>query len=627
MDPSPHVMPAEPRDEPTDVSHLLRRLFPFFCVLVALVTFGYALYDQFQIDGDAIDYMDVSDYIRGHHWAAIVNGYWHPLYPAVLALFHGIFRSTLPNELRAYYVANFAIFLLEMFAIVALTDSIVALRESMQRTAAGARFVLERYGLRYVGLTLLVIASQRELSLGKIRPDALLQALLLLAIASLLRYLASGSLAFACTMGVALGLAYLAKSFAFVFALLCITALVTFATLWLKRNTVTTAVAGGLALLCFAALAGPYVAALSTQRGRFDFGDSGTLNVAWYVGGVEKMHIQPYMTDRFGTAEVHLKHPDRELLRSPQVLSYAAVPYGTMPDWFDPSYFNDQVKPHLNLKAEISRIARNCVLVVRYLFNHPEGWLLLALLLALGGRAILRPRAADAFWIPSAALGLLAWGIYATVNTEERYVTFAYLCLILPLFATLRVPETETNAHNSRPWFLPVAEGMVLLMAFLAIGESLRTVFEDRRQLSLIPLPGGWYSPRDEHAAEALKSMNLKPGDTVACVGYSACLGDFYWARLAGLRVLTEIYAPDGIPAYEFLTTLPNREKAIEVVRQQGAKVLVADFSGAPVLPTPPGLASWQQLGDSTLYELPLNVPNGTVPKRPPAAPRRKPSI
>ena len=31
-----------------------------------------------------------------------------------------------------------------------------------------------------------------------------------------------------------------------------------------------------------------------------------------------------------------------------------------------------------------------------------------------------------AFWLPPLALGVLIWGIYATVNTEERYVTIAY---------------------------------------------------------------------------------------------------------------------------------------------------------------------------------------------------------
>ena len=138
-------------------------------------------------------------------------------------------------------------------------------------------------------------------------------------------------------------------------------------------------------------------------------------------------------------------------------------------------------------------------------------------------------------------------------------------------------------------------------------------------------VPGGWYSPNQQHAADALRSMGLQPGDAVACVGGVACLSDQYWARLAGVRILTEIYDP-MTPAYEFLEGLPNRDEAIAVVRAQGAKVLVADFGGAPATGDP-ALQGWQQLGDSTLYELPLNVPRGTMPRRPSPPVRRKPSI
>ena len=634
MDPSPQE-PLDPsRDSVVQASFtseapaiaLLRRFFPLFCILLAAVTFGYALYDAYQIDGDAIGYMDVGDYLRAHQWSAIVNGYWHPLYPAVLSAFHGLLHSTRANELHAYYIANFAIFLLEMAAMVAFTDAIVHLRDHLPQSAHPPQtHLLSLYPMRYLGLALLTIASQRELSLGKVRPDALLQALLLLAIAALLRYLATDRLRYAALMGVALGCAYLTKSFAFLFAFLAIATLTAFAMLWMKRPAIRALTAAALALATFAVIAGPYVAALSHQKGRLDFGDSGALNLAWYVGGTEKMHIQPYMTDRFGSADVHLKHPEKELLHSPQVLSYAEHPFGTQPDWFDTTFWNEGVKPHMNLRGEISRGARNCVLVLRYLFNHPEALILLALLLALGARLTLawRPGSA-AFWIPSVALGALAWGIYAIVNTEERYVTFAYLCIILTLFATLR--SRLSPPHN--PSLLNAAALLPLILALLAAGESLRTVFEDRRQLSLREIPAGWYDPNQQHAAQALESMGLHPGDTVACVGHNACLGDFYWARLAGLRILTEIYAPNGTPAYEFLNTLPNREQAIEVARAQGAKVLVADFAGAPAAAQlPPALQGWRELGDSTLYELPLNVPPGTEPRTPPPPIRRKPSI
>ena len=119
--------PREPRVEAfaaRSMSTLLCRFFPLYCALAALATFGYALYDDYQIDGDAVAYMDIADNLRVHHWAGIVNGYWHPMYPAFLALGHALFRATLATELRAYYFVNFGIFLLGMVAVICFTDSL-----------------------------------------------------------------------------------------------------------------------------------------------------------------------------------------------------------------------------------------------------------------------------------------------------------------------------------------------------------------------------------------------------------------------------------------------------------------------------------------------------------------------
>jgi multisubunit Na+/H+ antiporter MnhF subunit len=587
------------RENASPLSTLLRRFFPVYCVLAALLTFGYALYDSYQIDGDAVAYMDIGDYLRAHQWAGIVNGYWHPMYPALLALGHALFHATPATELRAYCFVNFGIFLLGMAAVVWFTDAISGSRSEVR----GSSYLLDRYAMRYLGLALLVIASQRELSLGKVRPDALLQAFLLFALAALLRHLATGRLRYAALMGAALGCAYLTKSFAFVVALLSIAVLAAFRRLWLKHKAARVIPAALVAFVCFAAVAGPYVAALSHRHGRFDFGDSGSLNYAWFVGGTEKMHLQPYMTSQFGSAEVDLKHPERELLRSPQVLSYAELPYGTYPDWFDATYWNDQIKPHFRVRDDLPHAARNCVLVGRYLLNHPEALLLLALLLVLGARVTPggEPRA-NAFWLVPLLLGVVIWGIYAMVNTEERYVTVAYLAIVLSVFAMLRTPEMESRISN-----LPsLASALVLLLALLAAGESLRTVLEDRRQLALLGYPGGWYSAKMNDAAQSLSEMGVRPGDSVACVGTVACVRDPYWARLAGVRVLTEIYDKDT-PLYPFLANLPNRELAIATVRGQGAKVLVGDFGVARVSDSDPFFRNWRQLDNTTLYALPLN--------------------
>ncbi|RXH58746.1 glycosyltransferase family 39 protein [Granulicella sibirica] len=579
------------------LQRLMPRFFPAYCLLVAAITFGYALYDPFQIDGDAVAYMDIGELIRGHIWAGVVNGYWHPLYPACLTLGRVLFHSTRENELHAYYLVNFAIFLLQMVAIVCFTDAIAALRTT-------GDFLLGKTELRYLGLGLLVVASQRELSLGKVRPDALLQALLLFAMSSLLTHLRTGLVRYTGLMGFALGLAYLTKSFAFLFGLICIAVLIAFRWWWQETPAARALLSGTVALVCFAVVAGPYVTALSRQKGRFNFGESGALNYAWYVGGTEKMHLEPWQTEKFGAAEVKLKHPEKQLMESPGIYSYAQLPYGTYPDWFDTTFFNDQIKPKTAIKGEIRRGSRNVVLVFRYVLNHPEPVVLLALFVALGAGLSFNWRSgADAFWVVPLGLGVVIWAIYGTVNVEERYVTVGYLAIVLTLFAMLR---------NGR--IRALAGAMILIFAVMEPMESLRKLAEMRRQESVKHLSAGWVHPETVEAVKGLNQLGVKPGDSVACIGWRGCLYDQYWARVAGVRILTEIYAPDG-PADGYLEAMPNRAEAIETVRRQGDKVLVGYFNEARMTGRTAATEGWQQLGESHLYALPLNLPSGAQTK------------
>jgi 4-amino-4-deoxy-L-arabinose transferase-like glycosyltransferase len=444
--------------------------------------------------------------------------------------------------------------------------------------------------------------------MGSIRPDALLQALMLLAFAMLLEALASESLVYAPLMGLFFGLAYLTKSFAFVVALLSIGVMVLYQA-WLQRRRVGRVIAGGgLALLVFAAVAGPYMAALSKQKHRFDFGDSGALNYAWYSGGVEKMHLEPWMKSSFGPATVKLVHPEKQLLVSPGIYSYRAEAYGTYPDWFDTTFFNERVIPHLDAPALIRRDARNLVLVIRYLFNHPEAWILLALLLVCGARLRFGSWRRGGFWVPMILLGVAMWVIYGIVNIEERYVTLAYLVVVLPIFATLQVSDTDDIA---RPWLRGGATAMIVLLAFLAAGESLRTALEERRHEMALPHP--WYNPQMFGAAKGLDAMGVRPGDEVACMGAVACLDNNYWARLAGVRVLTEIYNPNP-HLFAQLEGLSNRAQVYDVVKGQGAKVLVAQFDPGEMSSGAPAAAGWVRLGETSFYALPLNLHSRLAP-------------
>ena len=598
--------------EPTRLVHWLRRLWPLYCFLAALVTFGYAIYDGYQIDGDAVAYMDIGDLMRSHQWAGIINGYWNPLYPAALATGNMLFHPTRFTELHAYYMVNFGIFLLEMLAVVAFTDALIQLRELRETSTAGKipnPFLLDRYTLRYLGIAILVISSQRELSMGKVRPDALLLAFLLFALAALLKHLATNHLGYAALMGIALGLAYLTKSFAFVFTFLCILALIAFRYFWQRQPVARIAASAFIVFVCFFIVAGPYIAALSHQKGRFDFGDSGNLNYVWFVAGTEKMHLQQNQTPLFGSADVHLQHPEKQLLDSPPMFSYKQLPYGTYPDWFDTSFFNERIKAHMNPRLQIIVIGQCIMRILRYMCNHPEAYALLAVLLLLGARLhpAWRPTA-NAFWLVPFLLGIATLCIYGIVNVEDRYLSAAFLVLLLPLFAAMRISPSAENSTLQSIATRTGASAAITLLALLAIAESARTVGELRRHLVFALSPTGWYDHDIFPAAHALNDLGVGPGDTVACVGTIACLYDHYWARLAGVRILTEIYVPNP-PLYPYLAAMPNREQAYDVARREGAKVVVGYFDPGLMTGTNPVSAGWRELGQTHFYALPLNLP------------------
>lgn len=56
----------------------------FVCMVVIML--GYVRYDAYQIDGDAVTYMDIADLVAHGQWHKLINGLWNPGYPALLAL-------------------------------------------------------------------------------------------------------------------------------------------------------------------------------------------------------------------------------------------------------------------------------------------------------------------------------------------------------------------------------------------------------------------------------------------------------------------------------------------------------------------------------------------------------------
>ena len=152
---------------------------------------------------------------------------------------------------------------------------------------------------------------------------------------------------------------------------------------------------------------------------------------------------------------------------------------------------------------------------------------------------------------------------------------------------------------------------MIVLLAFLAAGESLRTALDQRRYETSLPHP--WYNAEMFGAAQSLQQLGVRPGDEVACMGGYACLNQNYWARLAGVRILTEVCNPNG-ELFRQWAGLPNRTQVLDILRAEDAKVLVAQFDPASLGDDPAAAQGWIRLDGTDLYAYPLALRDTLTP-------------
>ena len=258
-------------------------------------------------------------------------------------------------------------------------------------------------------------------TLWYITPDMLVQALVYLSAACALRlYLPNSSWKYSSALGLTLGLGYLAKAAMFPAALLLI------AILFLKppkdalgrRHTV-------IAIACFSMLAAPLVLSLSHEKHRFTFGDSGKLNYAWFVAGIPDYSGWNGQPPETGTP-LHAPH---RISESPVILEFREPVRGTLPIWYDASYWWDGLRVPLSLQRQLAGLFRPFTQV------HSMQTVFLALAAALVPFCLLSARVRKVIrgggiqtWI------LILWPtatclMYSLVLFNFRYVA-AYLVLI-----------------------------------------------------------------------------------------------------------------------------------------------------------------------------------------------------
>ena len=569
----------------------IRRIVLIYPLLLLLCGIGYAKYDSYKLDGDAVAFMDIADAIHTHHLALAVNGYWNPAYPAALAVGEIVAHPSRWNELQTFYWVNFWIFVGCVFACMYFVRSLLLVRERYTSSASSPP-ALSSAALLLASLAFLFYSFQRELAIGAVRSDSLLLLLLFLAAGFLLRLQSTGRFVFYPLLGLALGLAYLTKSFAFLpsgFLLLalCIVGL-TRRPPQRGRMLAGALVAGAV----FAAVAGPYIFAISEQRGRPTTGESARLNYSFFIDQTGRWH--EWHSGDLGHATAHFKHHEELILNSPPVYSFALHPIGTYPLWFDPAYWTDTIQPRFYLKGHLLRLERCSVLLVRFIAGHLEPFALLGALL-LAGCFFSKQRASWLPLLPVALWGLLMLGIYFPIDLQDRYLTPAFLFVVIPGLAMLRRPA---NGYAGE-----VATALAVLLAFLTVADAVSDLGQRRRNLSVAQFPRGAYSNEIYPAARGLNELGIGPGQAVACFGDKACYVDHYWARLAGTPIRAEIEVPNGGDPGEFWKAQTDQAAVLAALRARNIAAVVAVF--APETHLPEG---WQKLGSSDFYAYPLTT-------------------
>jgi hypothetical protein len=511
-----------------------------------------------EMNNDGLFYLDVARTYASGDWFAAVNGFWSPLYSWIMTPLLA-FNPNPQHEFAAVHAVSFLLFLL---ALAAFDFFLRELFTTLQGNGSTSRKVFGRAWWA-CGYALFAYASLVMVNLGRVGPDILVAACMYAASALLLRFARTDTFPFwsAVSLGVTLGLGYLAKSVLFPISLVILAT--TFAVVFRQRRRW---VGAAIALLAFVLIAAPWIKVLSSSKQRFTVLDAGRLNYAWKVNNVPISHWQG------DPVHGNPLHATRKLSDGPVVYEFATPIRGTYPVWQDPSYWFDGIHPRFTVREQLRRVMNSVGDYLRSEWFYP---LLLGLLtmVFLAGRRALKLAARKTWFIlvPSAA-GLSA---YTLVLISDRYIAPFVLVASLALLAGMasgQVNGEHVPARNARS--VPLA--MATVFGLMVVAQMW---FVDR-----LLGPGDHFRTSVRFA-----QLGVTPGSRVGMIGGSP---NAYWAHLARDTIVAEIMPAESNRFWA--VKREERSRLLDLFRRPGAVAVVAEG-----VPGWADRAGWVQVGNT----------------------------
>jgi hypothetical protein len=521
-------------------------MWPLIWIVLAGVLVLDAWTKRFFIYSDGIPYLEIGRAYSHGDWAGAINGYWSPMYSWLIALMFLVFHPSPEWELPVLHIVNLLGLLVSMPCF-----------EFLLRRVADAFPSSNKSAFRFAGYAVFAWCVLDVVPAGEFRPDPLLLAPIFLVLGSMLVPRDKFFNYHAVIIGIALGFACFVKTASLFPAVIVLGILLL--TRGIRKWTI--------AALILAFMIGPFICALSISKGRLTVGDSGRLNYGWEVNGIERStHWQGGL------------HPTRQILTSPRVFEFATPIPGSYPPWRDPSYWYEGLRTNYSLAAQLRAIYANGKTVLWLMVSCP------AMVLAAGA-SIRRLKWLTTGW-PMLVPSLFAIALYAMVFVDKRYLAPWFIGLALPLIAVASIGPSV---------WLTVLKGSTIVSLSFVLAPIGFNVMKLATELETGFRPNPYC-----HLVSELKSLGVKPGDTVGYVGMSI---DSYWASLLPVRIVTEVpvsylRSSDGAlyigleDVQTFWEDADKRSEAIAAMKRAGAKVIVAD-----AVPGFSDTTNWLRLG------------------------------
>ena len=557
------------------VDENLRKVHVLFRILaIGLgVLHVYAAIASQSMNADGISYLDIGDAYFRADWVNAINPVWSPLYSWILGFANFVIRPSIQWEFPVVHLVNFIIYLM------ALSSFEFMWKRVRVYEASNASYAIPDSWWWSLGYLLFIWISLSLIEIWAVTPDMLMAVFVFLA-AGLIAQIRAGDANFRnfLSLGLVLSLGYLSKTFMFAMALVFL--VISLIVVRRKTNSLPY-VLGATGIFILMSL--PFILLISEKKGKFTIGEAGTVTYVRYVNGIPFPHWQGDSIE--GIVPTHLS---RMVHQSPAVYEFGEPVGGTYPISTDPSFWYEGIEPRFDFGGFIRRLLASGVVYAELFLQRQGIFLACVLALYMMGQKqkytfeeILRRWA---LVIPA----IVAFGLYATVLVEDRYVGTFILLFWADILGNIRLPNAPANGM----WLGVISSIAVfgLLGNIILFNLDGFTRLNPSGQSSLGPVATP--AARPLAVARTLQELGIRQGDKVGVIGYAY---DSFWARLARVKIVSEMLGTDAVDFWESDNVL--RQSVLDAFAGTEAKAVIAEY-----VPDYAELKDWHRVGNSNYY-------------------------